>query len=184
VISIIIAGMMSPWKAESLPDVRRFAVCRVREGQSPGEVAESLRVTRRSVERWVRAWADGGDVALDTAPRPGRPPKLDDEQAREVLQWVRRNPCDFGFATERWTAPRVAAVLRRRLGVVMNHRYLNEWLARRGITPQTPPRQAKERDDGLIERWVGDEWPRIKKRPTTSAQPWLLRTKPGCSWPR
>ena len=177
--------MILPWKAQSLPDVRRVAAERVAEGESPGEVAESLRVTRRSVERWVRAWEDGGAAALEPAPRPGRPPKLDDGQAREVLGWVRRSPCDFGFPTERWTAPRVAAVLRERLGVVMNHRYLNDWLARRGVTPQTPPRQAKERrDEALIGRWVRGEWPRIKKRPATSAPPSLLPTKPGCSWPR
>ena len=55
--------MVSPWKAKSLPDVRRLAVGRVLGGESPGEVAESLLVTRRSVERWVRAWANGGDAS-------------------------------------------------------------------------------------------------------------------------
>lgn len=157
--------MMMPWKAQSLPDVRRLSVRRVLEGESPGEVAESLHVARRSVERWVRAWADGGDGALEPALRPGRPPKLSETEAGEVLAWVRQNPCDFGFPTERWTAPRVAMVMRDRLGVAMNARYLNDWLARRGVTPQTPPRQAKERDEALIERWLRREWPRIKKRP-------------------
>ena len=176
--------MVSPWKAESLPDVRRLAVGRVLEGESPGEVAESLWVTRRSVERWGRAWADGGAAVQESVPRAGRPPKLDDERAREVLGWVRQSPCDFGFPTERWTAPRVAAVLRERLGVVMNHRYLNDWLARRGVTPQTPPRQARERDEGLIEHWVRREWPRLKKRPAAWAPPSALPTRPDCSWPR
>jgi transposase len=176
--------MMSPWKAESLPDVRRLAVGRMLEGESPGDIAESLRVTRRSIERWVRAWEGGGTTALEPTPRPGRPPKLDDGQAREVLAWVRQSPCDFGFPTERWTAPRVAAVLRERLGVVMNHRYLNDWLARRGVTPQTPPRQAKERDEALIEHWVRREWPRVKKRPAGWVRPSVLPTKRDCSWPR
>ena len=176
--------MVSPWKAESLPDVRRLAVGRVLEGESPGDVAESLRVTRRSVERWARAWSDRGAAAVEPVPRPGRPPKLDEGQAREVLGWVRQSPCDFGFPTERWTAPRVAAVLRERLGVVMNHRYLNDWLARRGVTPQTPPRQAKERDEGLIEHWVRCEWPRVKKRRGACALPSALPTKRDCSWPR
>jgi transposase len=132
----------------------------------------------------MRAWSDGGDAALEPAPRPGRPPKLDEGQARQVLAWVRQSPCDFGFPTERWTAQRVAAVLRERLGVVMNHRYLNDWLARRRLTPQTPPRQAKERDQGLIDRWVGDEWPRVKRRPAGWARPSAFPTRPGCSWPR
>lgn len=176
--------MILPWKAQSLPDVRRLAVTRVLEGESPGEVAEWLHVARRSVERWVRAWADGGEDALEPAPRPGRPPKLSEAEAGEVLAWIGRSPCDFGFPTERWTAPRVATLLRERLGVAMNARYLNDWLARRGVTPQTPPRQAKERDDVAIRRWVGQTWPRIKKTPGNSAPPWDLPTKRACSWPR
>ena len=157
--------MTFPWMAGSLPDVRRLAVERVLDGESPGEVAAFLAVARRSVERWVRAWQSGGDDALRTRPRSGRPPKLDAEQAAQVLAWIDRSPCEFGFPTERWTAPRVAALLRRRLGLAMNHRYLNDWLRRRGdVTPQIPPRQARERDEAEIARWVAEDWPLIKKK--------------------
>jgi transposase len=93
----------------------------------------------------------------------GRPPKLDDQQVTTVLGWLARNPCEFGFVTERWTAPRVAELIRQEWGVSMNHRYLNRWLARRGITPQIPARQAQERDEQRIEWWVRYVWPHIKK---------------------
>jgi transposase len=61
-----------------------------------------------------------------------------------------RSPCDFGFATERWTAPRVAALIESRFGIRMNHRYVNAWLAQRGITPQVPKRRPGERDEQAI----------------------------------
>lgn len=81
-----------------------------------------------------------------------------------MLAWLDRSPCAFGFATERWTAPRVAALIERDMGVSMNHRYLNDWLARRGITPQVPETVARERDQTLIDAWLRYAWPRAQNR--------------------
>jgi transposase len=176
--------MTWPWKAESLPDVRRLAVERVAAGESVSEVADSLGVTCRSVQRWVRLCEVWGPDALLPKAKPGRPPKLNHAIARQLLAWVKRSPCDFGFPTERWTAPRLAAVLREREGVSVNHRYLNDWLARHGVTPQTPPRHALERDEDRIAHWIRYEWPRIKKRRAIFTQPSVLPMNPDSCWPR
>ena len=89
--------------------------------------------------------AGAGGRRLGTRPGWGRSPKLTDAQAARVLGWLGRSPCEFGFATDPRTTPRVAAVIEGRLGVRMNHRYLNDWLARRGITPQVPERAIRDR---------------------------------------
>ena len=88
-----------------------------------------------------------------------------------MLGWLDGRASDFGFTTDRWTAPRVASLIELRLGVRMNHRYLNEWLRCRGITPQVPPRQARERDDTVIGAWLTHAWPGIKKKCAGVAQP-------------
>ena len=90
---------------------------RLDDGWNPEDVCEFLGVSRRSLNRWSKNRRDDGDAGLLTKPRSGRPPKLDDEQARQVLAWLGRSACDFGFVTERWTAPRVAAVVEQRFGV-------------------------------------------------------------------
>jgi len=36
------------------------------------------------------------------------------------------------------------------------------WPARLGWSPQRPIRQAKERDQAAVQRWVDEDWPRIK----------------------
>lgn len=159
--------------------VRRLAVSRVKEGYKQLQVARFLGVSERSVRRWVLSERKGGDGALTTRPRPGRPPKLDAPQASMVLGWLAKSPWEFGFPTERWTGPRVAELIDRELGVEMNHRYVNDWLAQRGITPQIPTRVATERNDDEVEWWVRNRWPRIKKKRVTPAPTWFLPTKLG-----
>ena len=144
--------------------VRQLAVTWVEEGDGPDEVAAHLGVSERSVWRWVASWRRDGPRGLAPKPGRGRPAKLTPAQARRVLGWLDRSPCAFGFATERWTGPRVAAVVARELGVTMNHRYLNDWLARRGITPQVPEPVARERDQAAVDAWLRHAWPRVKKR--------------------
>jgi transposase len=148
--------------------LRRLAVARLADGDEVEDIAASMGVSARSVWRWLARWRAGGAAALATAMRPGRPPKLTPTQETRVLGWIDRSPTAFGFATERWTAPRVAALLEQSLGVRMNHRYLNRWLARRGITPQLPQRVPRERDQARIDAWVSGEWPAIKKKSATA----------------
>ena len=158
--------MTLPRMAFSPEQLRRLAVELTLGGETPEQAAELLQVSERSVWRWLGAFRERGDGGLVTRPGQGRPPKLSDAQARQVLAWVaERSACDFGFVTDRWTAPRVAALIGRHFGVRMNHRYLNDWLFRHGrITPQVPERRPRERDEQAVRRWVDEQWPALKKR--------------------
>ena len=174
--------MRSDGAPEWLEARRRLAVARVRDGYEPAEVADFLNVHLSSVYRWAGAAGRHGDAAgLAAAAVPGRSPKLTARQADRVVSWVReRTPQDFGFETGHWTAPRVAAVIERRLGVRFNPRYLNDWLARRGISPQLPQRIPRERDEAAVRRWVAYDWPAIKRGRVPRARPSCSPTRAGC----
>jgi transposase len=148
--------------AAELERRRRLAVQKLQEGYSTREVAEFLNVTIRSVEVWRARYRRHGDGGLDAKPPPGRPSKLSPAQTRQVLSWFRRNPKSFGFATELWTARRVAEVIRRKWGIRYNWRYLCGWLSDRDITPQKPQRVPREADPVAIERWRTHDWPRLQ----------------------
>jgi transposase len=156
---------------------RRLAVARVNEGYSRSKVARFLGVNYRTVRQWCKCYRDLGEEGLTHKPHPGRTPKLKPWQERLVLTWFRKNPTSFGFATELWTAPRVAQVIERKWGVKFHPRYLNHWLTQRGITPQKPERRPRERNQAEIDRWLTVEWPRIQNRRAAGGRIWSCSTK-------
>jgi transposase len=144
--------------------LRWLAVSRVLEGEDPDTVADLLGVSERSVWRWLQRWHQEGEGGLAIRRGRGRPSKLSEAQAHQVLDWVEHSALEFGFPTDRWTAPRLAQLVARQLHVQMNYRYLNDWLRRHGVTPQIPQPSPRERDQQLIAGWERYQWPRIKKR--------------------
>lgn len=133
---------------------RRLGVRKVLEGWPCWVVASILDVSTRAVEYWVKAYRERGAEGLTRKRMPGRQPKLTPAQEQAVLGWIVRSPTEFGYATELWTAPRVARLIQQRFGVTFHPRYLNAWLARRHITPQKPRRRPRERDDAAIRSWL------------------------------
>ena len=143
---------------------RCLAVQRIDDGYSVQEVADFLGVAPSSVRRWVAAFRRHGADGLAAQPVPGRLPKLTSTQEKIVRRWLTDKPTEHGFATELWTAPRLAQLIEREFGVHFHPNYLTTWLRRRGFSPQKPLRTARERDDEALARWLQQDWPRIKKR--------------------
>ena len=155
--------MRTPGFKEELERRRRLGVCHVLAGYRQRTVAKFLGVHPSSVCRWMKAYRRGGDGALQGRDPSGRPRKLTRARERQVLGWFRRSPKSFGFPTELWTAARVARVIYRKWRIKFHPRYLNQWLAERRITPQKPRFQAREQDEAKVQRWLREDWPRIKK---------------------
>ena len=160
--------MRTKGSAQELERRRRLAVQRVHDGYSAAAVAGFLGVHLRTVRRWLAADRDDPKHGLNAKPHPGRPPKLTFDQELVALSWLYARPTSFGFATDLWTAPRIAALIAKTFGVRFHARYVNAWLTERGVTPQKPRRQPRERDQAEIDRWLAEDWRRIKKKPSKS----------------
>jgi transposase len=139
---------------------RRQAVRAIAEGQSRQAVAAVLGVHPNSVSRWVRAARrpDG----LTAKPSPGPTPGLSDADLRRLESLLARGSKAHGWANELWTADRVAVLIARHFGHIYHPEHVRKILTHRlRWTSQRPRRQARERDDKEVARWVGDEFPRI-----------------------
>ena len=144
---------------------RLHAVTLLDQGIPPVEVARTLGVDRRSVRRWHASVRSRGRDAIRAVPAPGRPPKLDAQAKRRLERQLLRGAQAAGFPTDLWTCPRIATLIRREFGVRYHVDHIGRLLRALGWTPQKPERQARERDEAAIRRWVRVDWPRIKKKP-------------------
>jgi transposase len=146
--------------AEELERRRTRAVELLGKGESPTTIARVLGVHVTSVHRWRRmAHCPGGLAAV---PQPGPTPGLSDAQLRQLEALLLMGAKKHGWPNELWTAARVAAVIERQFGRRYHPEHVRKILhGRLNWSSQKPRRKARERDDKEVERWKGDELPRI-----------------------
>lgn len=140
---------------------RRYrAVELVDHGESPTVVARILGVRSTTVHRWRRMARQ--THGLDAKPLPGRTPRLDDQQLKQLEELLLQGAKSHGWHNELWTADRVARLIRHRFGVDYHPEHVRKILQQRlHWTSQKPKRKARERNDKEVERWKDDELPRI-----------------------
>jgi transposase len=164
--------------SEQMEERRLAGVTLLRQGRlSQAEIARHVGVSRASVCRWAATLAQEGPRGLEARPIPGRSPRLDEKAWARLGRLLDRGAMAAGFATERWTLKRIAALIEREFGVRYHPRYLERPLKTHGFSVQRPATQAKERDELVIAVWPKREWVALKKRRSES-------TGPSCSWMR
>ena len=155
--------------AETLEFRRRLAVEHLREGKSINAVAKIVKASPSSVWRWKNAWEQKGLPGLAGKPHPGRTPRLNHAQKKQLVKLLLRGPRAAGYTTDLWTLARVAEVIEKRLGVSYHPNYVWHILRRLGWSCQKPEQRARECDEEAIRRWRERDWPRIKKEPRTKS---------------
>jgi transposase len=145
--------------------IRRWAVRRVKAGESPSSVMKSYGLCRTTIYRWLRAVQRGGEKALRARQHMGPKAKLTPAQKLKVRHWINgKDPRQYGFDFGLWTRQIVAALIARRFGVKLGVTAVGRLLAELDITPQKPLRRAYERDPVAIRRWKTQEFPKLRAR--------------------
>ena len=149
---------------------RLAAATLLRQGRlSQAEIARHLGVSPASVSRWAGTLAQQGRRGLEAQPITGRPPRLDEKAWARLSRLLDRGAVAAGFATERWTLKRIAALIEREFGVHYHPRYLERPLKAHGFSVQRPATRAKERDELVIAVWPKRDWVVLKRRPSGKA---------------
>jgi transposase len=159
--------MRTQGSAAELETRRRIAGELLLQGKPVAEVARLVKASWSSVKRWKVAVKRGGLDALAAKPHPGKPCRLSARQKQQLVRILTQGPLKSGYGTDLWTCPRVAEVIERRFGVHYHVDHVWRLLASLGWTCQKPEQRARERDEAAIERWRAQDWPRIKKSPTS-----------------
>jgi transposase len=143
------------------------------------EVARELGVAHQTVSDWHEKWKVGGKRALRAAGRAGRLPRIGEADLQRVDKALRQGPLAHGYPTELWTLSRVAEMIEKVTGVHYHPGHVWRLLRQMGWSRQRPARQAIERDDAAVERWVNERWPRVKKTPDAATPGSSSKTRAG-----
>jgi transposase len=173
--------MKTPGTAEQRFSQRCRALAIVKQGLSSAQVASRLGVDPRTVRRWKQAFRRGGKVGLKPKKAPGQRSRLTTVQRRGLVQRLLKGAVSQGFSTDLWTCPRIKQLIRREYGVTYHVDYIPCVMKSLGFTVQKPERQAQERDNEAVARWIERDWRRIKKKPLDCKRGWYLSMKPAFS---
>ena len=146
-----------------LTELRKRGVSAVQDGQRPRLVAQVLGVQRSTVFGWLARYRRGGWGALDARKRGGRPPKL----TAKIMEWVYetvsgKDPRQMRFPFALWTSVMVAELIWREFDIRLSKASVCRLLIQLGLSPQKPLWRAYQRDPERIEKWVMEEYPKIR----------------------
>lgn len=139
---------------------RRRAVTLVEQGEARATVARIFGITAKTLARWLRLARE--PEGLQAKPHPGPTPGLSAEQLQQLEALLLQGAHKHGWRNQLWTAARVAKMIERHFQQTYHPEHVRKILKQRlGWTSQKPKRKARERNDKEVERWLGDEFPRI-----------------------
>ena len=148
---------------KTLTELRKRAVTQVQEGNSPELVAQIFGICRAAMYGWLALYRRGGWDALDAHKRGGRPTKLD----WKALQWIydtvtMKNPLQLKFPFALWTARMIGEVIYKKFKIKLSKASVCRLLAQLGLTPQRPVWRAYQQKPEEVQKWLDEEYPRIR----------------------
>ena len=178
---------------EQMEERRLAGATLLRQGRlSQAEIARQLGVSRASVCRWAATLAQEGPRGLEARPIPGQLPRLDEKAWARLGRLLDRGAMAAGFATERWTLKRIAAVIEREFGVQLSPALSGAaaqgaWL-QRAASGHTGQGARRARDRGLAQAGMGGAQKKAQREHRTLLL-WdetghSFRARPGTTWAR
>jgi transposase len=147
---------------------REQGIKMVHSGYKVQDVAEHFGVSVRSVFKWLAAFSEAGQEGLRAKGGAGRPPKVSQEQMRQIAWTVRdHTPNQLGFESGLWTLRLIGEVIKRDLGLSLSKPTLSKVMAELGFTPQRPLHRAYEQDPVRVQGWLDTDLPALRQRAKT-----------------
>lgn len=146
------------------------------------EASEVFGISLKTVSNVWKAYKKGGKKALKSKKRGVKEgKKITAKQAWEIRELIKdKLPEQLKLAYGLWTREAVAELIERRFGITLSRwqvgRYLKSW----GFTPQKPIRKAFEQKPEKVQKWLEEEYPKIKEQAKNEGGVIYFGDETGC----
>lgn len=133
-------------------DHRLHAILLVAQGLNCHEVARLLGDSPRTVAYWVNHFIEDGLAGIMEFERPGRPPRLSEDQLDEVDRVLRGSPSEFGLTGNLWDGKTLSAFIKKRWHITLGVRQCQRLFRQLGFRLRKPRPRIASADSELQAR--------------------------------
>jgi transposase len=174
------AMKMSPSEQENL----RLQIVRLyKKGKTNAEIAELTDAKIRHVQATVKSYKEGGIGAVKqkTMGRPKGSVKLNGEQEKEIRKLiVDKTPKQMKFKFALWDRQTIAELIERLYKIKMPLSTMGYYLRKWGFTAQRPYTQNYKQKPAEVQKWMEEDYPKIKEKARKEGGEIFWSTKPEC----
>ena len=149
---------------ETLEYLRMQSIRLWKKGKMIEDISDFCGVHFTVVYKWIRIYKQEGVEGLKRRKAKGAEPKLNKDDKKQIISWLKKSAIKFGFETPLWDCKRIQKMIKQELKKEIAISNLWEALRRWGLTPQKPEKEALEKDPLLVRKWVKEEWPKIEEQ--------------------
>lgn len=147
-----------------LEEKRRQAHRLRKHGLTRAEIGDIVGVHADTVGRWLKL--DRRNLKVNRGGRQRGDARLlsakEEKQIRTKI--IDKTPDQLKLEYALWTRKAVQELIERETGVQLAIRSVGEYLKRWGMSPQKPQKRAYEQSAPAVQRWLKQEYPRIKAK--------------------
>jgi len=127
---------------------RLIAAIAYKQGQSPAEIEETFGISKKNVYLWLDRLEERDlDDALYDEPKPGRPPKLTDDQFDDLKATLNESPENAGYeGIQAWTPRFTQHWLKTHFDVKYTLRHVRRLMDDAGLSWRTARPEHSEAD--------------------------------------
>ncbi len=117
------------------------------EGLKPSQVAQRVRVSGRTVRRYIARYEAENIDGLKNRVRPGRKPRVTADYLKQLESAVEHMPRDLGLPFTNWTTANIAEYMAQKTDIRIKARQMENYLKRYRWRLRRPVRSVKHRQD-------------------------------------
>ncbi len=147
-------------------DIRKRAIKLINSGKKKSDVAILFGVRNGTITEWVKIYKEFGFKGLKGKKKgvKSEDKKLLSNNQEKAIQnmIIDKMPNQLKLDFALWTRKAVKELIEREFGIVLAINTMGDYLRRWGFTPQKPKKRAYEQCDKKVQKWLEEEYPKIK----------------------